>query len=378
MTELFFTEAQNMFRLEVRRFGQKELLPGVRERARQAFYPKELVKKIADFGLLGITIPVKYGGQGADATTLGIAIEELGRADSDACLFVILSALMNFVLEHASEELRQEWLPLIAKGEKIGCLGLTEPEAGSDLAAIRATAVKDGNSYILNADKNSTTLGVQADVTIVLAKTDPKAGRRGISCFLVPLDFPGVTRARIPDLGWESVARGTISLQDVRVPANYLIGEEGQGFYLMMQYLDLSRVCLVLAPLGAAQASLEEAITYVKQRTAFGQPIANFQGVSFKIAEHATLIEAARLLCYQALWRKDHGLPHTKEAAMCKWFVPQVAVNAIHDILLFHGHYGYSQELPLELRLRNAIGFELAYGTAEIMKVILSRELIGK
>lgn len=134
----------------------------------------------------------------------------------------------------------------------------------------------------------------------------------------------------------------------------------------------------MLAPLGAAQASLEDAITYTKQRTAFGQPIANFQGVSFKIAEYATLIEAARLLCYQALWRKDRGLPHTKEAAMCKWFAPQVAVNTIHDMMLIHGHYGYSQELPLELRLRNAIGFELAYGTAEIMKVILARELIGK
>jgi len=140
---------------------------------------------------------------------------------------------------------------------------------------------------------------------------------------LVPLNFPGVTRARIPDLGWESVARATISLQDVRVPANYLIGEEGQGFSLIMQYLDMSRVCLVLGVLGAAEASLDDAITYVKQRTTFGQPIANFQGVSFKIAEHATLIEAARLLCYQALWRKDQGLPHTKEAAMCKWFAPR-------------------------------------------------------
>ena len=378
MAEFLFTEAQNMFRLEVRRFAQKELLPGVRERARQASYPQELVKKMADVGLLGITIPAKYGGQGADAITLGIAMEELGRADSDACLFVILSALMNFILEHGAEEVQQEWLPLIASGEKVGCLGLTEPEAGSDLAAIQAMAIKDGNSYILNADKNSTTLGVQADVTVVMAKTDPKAGRRGISLFLVPLNFPGVTRARIPDLGWESVARGAISLQDVRVPRNYLIGEEGQGFNLIMQYLDMSRVCLVLGVLGAAEASLEDAITYVKQRTAFGQPIANFQGVSFKIAEHATVIEAARLLCYQALWLKDHELPHTKEAAMCKWFAPQVAVNAIHDMMLIHGHYGYSQELPLELRFRNAVGFELAYGSAEIMKVVLSRELIGR
>lgn len=240
MDEFLFTEAQSMFRLEVQRFGQKELLPGIRERAKQAYYPPELVKKIADVGLLGITIPARYGGQGADAMTLGIAMEKLGRADSDACLFVILSALMNFVLEHGTEEVRQEWLPLIAKGEKLGCLGLMEPEAGSDLAAIQATAVRNGNYYILNADKNSTTLGVQADVTAVLAKTDPKAGRKGISCFLVPLDFPGVARSRIPDLGWESVARGTISLRDVRVPVNYRIGEEGQGFYLVRSILTLA------------------------------------------------------------------------------------------------------------------------------------------
>jgi len=190
VAEFLFTEAQNMFCLEVRRFGQKELLPGVRERARQASYPKELVKKIADVGLLGITIPAQYGGQGADAITLGIAMEESGRADSDACLFVILSALMNFVLGHGAEEVRQEWLPLIARGEKVGCLGLTEPEAGSDLAAIQATAVRDRNSYILNADKNSTTLGMQADVTVVMAKTNPKAGRRGISLFWFPSIFP--------------------------------------------------------------------------------------------------------------------------------------------------------------------------------------------
>jgi cyclohexanecarboxyl-CoA dehydrogenase len=376
MNQFLFDEAQEMFRTELRRFGQKELAPGIQERAKQAYYPHELIKKIADMGVLGLNIPAKYGGQDADSIMIGIAIEELGRADSDVGLPIILSAMMGFMLKKGSEELQEEWLPAIASGEKIPCLGMTEAEAGSDLVALKTTAVKDDDHYILNGEKNSTTFGVEADVFVLLAKTDPAAGVRGISAFLVPLDFPGVSRTVIPDLGWESVARATIALEDVRIPARYLIGEEGRGFHILMEYLDISRVLLTLAALGAAEASLDDAISYAKQRTAFGQPISNFQAVSFKIAEHATLIEAAKLLSYQALWLKDHGLPHTKEAAMCKWFVAQVAVNAIHDILLIHGHYGYSQELPLELRLRNAIGFELSYGTAEVMKIIIARELM--
>ncbi len=376
MNAFLFDEAQEMFRTELRRFGQKELAPGVQERAKQAYYPRELIKKIADLGVLGLNIPAKYGGQEADSVMIGIAIEELGRADSDIGLPVILSAMMGFILKQGSEELQAEWLPQIASGEKLACLGMTEAEAGSDLAALKAIAVRDGDHYILNGEKNSTTFGVQADVCVVLAKTDPKAGAKGMSCFLIPLDLPGVTRTRVPDLGWESVARATIALEDVRVPAGYCIGEEGQGFYMLMEYLDISRVLLTLASLGAAEASLDDAISYAKQRTQFGQPISKFEAVSFKIAEHATLIEAAKLLSYQALWLKDHGLPHAKEAAMCKWFVAQVAVNAIHDVLLIHGHYGYSQELPIELRLRNAIGFELSYGTAEVMKLIIARELM--
>jgi len=370
-----FTETHNMFRREVRRFGKEVLAPGAKERAKQKQFPRELVKEMATLGLLGLNIPEKYGGQRSDAITIGIAMEEVGRADSDAALFMVLSAMAGSFLAKTPEKVRQEWLPQIASGDKVVCLAATEPEAGSDIGALKATAVKQGDYYTINADKNSATLGTLADAAIVFAKTDPKAKIRGISCFLVPLELPGITRSLIPDLGWESIGRGDVSLANVRVPKSHLIGEEGKGFYVLMEYFDTSRVLLTLAVLGSARASLEETITYASSRSAFGQPISSFQGVSFKLAEQATLLEAARLLCYQALSLIDQGLPHTKEAAMSKWFGTKTAINAILETLLIHGHYGYSEELPLALRLRNAIGFDLAYGTGDIMKIIISREL---
>lgn len=372
---LLFTEAHNMFRREVRKFGQEVLAPGIIERARQRQFPRDLVRQMATIGLLGLNIPEKYEGQGSDAVTTGIAMEEIGRADSDATLFIVLSAMAGSILARAPEKVQQDWLPKIAQGEKVICLAVTEPEAGSDVGAMKATAVRQGDHYIINADKNSATLGLLADACIAFAKTDPQARIKGISCFLVPFDLPTISRSIIPDLGWESIGRGDIALADVSVPTSHLIGEEGKGFFILMEYFDTSRVLLTLAVLGSAQASLEEAVTYAGSRTAFGQPISSFQGVSFKLAEQATLVEAARLLCYQTLCLIDQGLPHTKEAAMCKWFGAKTAINAILEALLVHGHYGYSQELPLSLRLKNAVGFDLAYGTGDIMKVIIAREL---
>ncbi len=370
-----FSEAHNMFRREIRKFGKEMLAPGVRERAQQKQFPRDLVKEMANIGLFGLNIPEKYGGQNSDAVTIGIATEEIGRADSDATLFVVLSAMAGSLLSKAPEKVQRDWLPQVASGDKVICLAATEPEAGSDVGALKATAVKQGDYYILNADKNSATLGTLSDAAIVFVKTEPRAKIKGISCFLIPFDLPGVNRSLIPDLGWESIGRADISLTDVKVPASHLIGEENKGFYILMEYFDTSRVLLTLAVLGSAQASLEEAIAYTSSRSAFGQPVASFQGVSFKLAEQATYLEAGRLLCYQSLSLIDQGLPHTKEAAMSKWFGARTAANAILEALLVHGHYGYSAELPLALRLRNAVGFELAYGTSEIMKIIIAREL---
>jgi cyclohexanecarboxyl-CoA dehydrogenase len=217
-----------------------------------------------------------------------------------------------------------------------------------------------------------------ADAVLVFAKTDMEAGARGVSTFLVPTDLPGVSRNPLQDMGERAIQRGSLFFDQVQVPRDYLIGEEGQGFYLVMNAFDYSRVIIALMCLGAAEQSLDETIAYVKQRQAFGRPLAKFEGVSFPIAEHATMLEAARWLCYRALWLRDQGLPHSKEAAMVKWWGPKVAVDAIHECLLLHGHYGYTQDLPHEQRLRDVIGLEIGDGTAQVSKIVIARELFGR
>jgi cyclohexanecarboxyl-CoA dehydrogenase len=243
---------------------------------------------------------------------------------------------------------------------------------------MQASARRDGDSYVLNGEKTGISLAMAADAAVVFAKTDPAAGARGVSAFLVPMDAEGVRRTRLQDMGSRGIQRGSISLSDVRLPPENLIGPEGRGFYQVMQGFDFSRFLIGLMCLGAAEASLDETIAYVKQRGAFGRPLAAFEGVSFVIAEQATLIEAARWLCYRGLWLRDAGRPHTKEAAMAKWLAPRTAVDAIHECLLLHGHYGYTQDLPLEQRLRDVIGLEIGDGTAQVQKMIVARELIGR
>lgn len=218
---------------------------------------------------------------------------------------------------------------------------------------------------------------MDADICLVFARTGTEAGARGISVFLVPLDLPGISRSPIADMGFLPMGRAAVWFDGVRVPANNLIGEEGKGFYLIMKIFSTIRVGVPLICLGAARASLEEAVDYARQRHAFGQPIGRFQGVSFKLAEDAAHIEAAQMLSYRALWLADQGLSNAKEAAMCKWLGPQVSAQVIHDCLLIHGHVGYSEELPLEQRLRDVIGYEFGAGTAEIMKILVARELLG-
>lgn len=367
-----------MFQREMREFARRELLPGAKQRAKLDYLPREITTKLGERGLLGMNLPEEYGGQPADWVSVGIAEEEIARVDFPLSILphhVIGSAL---AILQGGREVQEEWLPPLIKGEKMVCLCVTEPDCGSDAAAIKTKAIRSGDHYVLQGEKTSITFGRQAEVGLVFAKTDPTQRARGISAFLVPLDLPGISRSFFPDMGCQPWGRASLILDNVSVPLKYRLGEEGQGFYTVMRQFDFIRVCLGLDALGAAQAALEEAMTYARQRTAFGKPIAKFEGVSFKLAEDATLIEAARLICYRTLWLRDQGLPHTKESAMAKWFAPKVAVRAIHDALLIHGHIGYSAEHPLEQRLRDVIGLEMADGTAEIMKLIISRELMGK
>jgi cyclohexanecarboxyl-CoA dehydrogenase len=374
-----FSEEEEMFRRQLQEFAQKELAPGAKERVKKEGIDKEMAKKMASIGLLSMNAPAKYGGIPASWIKEGIAVEELGKADFSAGIYVIMGpAFLAQLLPYASEEMQDEWYPPLLNVDAFSCLCLTEPDCGSDAVAIKTKAVKDGGSYVISGEKTAVTIGMQANIAFVFAKTDPAAGARGVSCFGVPLDLPGVSRIAMRDIGWIPMQRASINFDEVRVPAKYLVGQEGRGFYLAMGAIGCVRTLLSLLAIGKAEAALEEAIRYAKQRTAFGRPIARFEATSFRIAEQATILESARLLCYRALWLKDQGLNNNKEAAMAKWYGARMAVMAIHEMLLVFGHVGYCEDYPVEQYLRDAIGNEIGDGPAEIMKLIISREIIGK
>jgi len=379
-----FTEEQEIFRREIRRFAQTELAPTAKERAKMeptdAEYRRKWLKKLADAGFLGVGLASEYGGQGGDAIMVGIAIEEIGKVDVSLSLFPLLPMVGYYALRYAGkpEELMAEWMPKFTQGEAVASFALTEPEAGADAAAIRMTAVRDGDYYILNGEKTSITKGVYADASMLFAKTDPKAGIRGITCFWVPLNLPGIARSLIPHTGLKFWGAASIIFEDVRLPAENRCGEEGKGFYLFGEAVNTQRACLGLLALGIAQASIDETINYIRQRTAFGHPLSSFEGVAFKIAEHSTRVEAARLLCYKTLSLISRGEFPIKEAAMCKWWCPEVALDTVHDCLLLHGHVAYSEEYPIEQRLRDIIGLQFTDSLPQIMKLVVSRQLIGR
>jgi cyclohexanecarboxyl-CoA dehydrogenase len=324
-------------------------------------------------------MPAAYGGQEADYLTFGIAMEEIARGDFSCTYGLQLAGLAGEIVgRNGSDEVKARWLPPTARGETVIALALTEPGAGSDAASLACRAERDGDAYVITGEKSGISLGMVAQAAIVFARTDPAERARGVTAFLVPLDLPGVSRSPLRDMGARAVARAVLAFDHVRVPVSHRLGREGTGFYQVMQGFDYNRTGIALACLGAAQVSIEETIAYVKERRAFGRALAAFEGVSFAIAEAATHVEACRWLCYRALWLADHGQPYTKESAMTKWWGPRLAVETIHQCLLFHGHYGYTDELPFAQRMRDVIGLEIGDGTAEIMKLLIARKLMGR
>jgi cyclohexanecarboxyl-CoA dehydrogenase len=374
-----FSEADKMLQAQARSFAKKELALGALKRAKEVEVPREIWKKIADMGYTGLGVPEKYGGQEASWISRGIVIEELSKVDFNVGSLVQHIQNMAWIVAQASEEVAAEWVPSLISTDKICSSAITEPDCGNDVGAIKTGAIRNGDYYSITGEKTSVSRGVYADICLVLAKTDPTAGIRGLSQFLVPLDLSGIEISPLIDMGCKPVGRAIINFDNVMVPEKYRIGVEGQAFSRQfLSNIDQGRAILGLFCLAAAQASLDETIAFSKQRIAFGNPIAKYEGVSFKIAEAATHIEAARLLCYYTLWLGDQGLPSYKEGAMCKWWCPQVAVETIHNCLLLHGHVAYTEELPLEQRLRDVMGFEFGDGTAEIMKLTIARQIIGK
>ena len=374
-----FSSEQDELIRTLRGFARKELQPRSAHWDKSGEFPWEAYRQMGELGLLGLRIPAAHGGQDGDYLTFGIAMEEIARGDFACTYGLQLAGLAGEILGRSGgDEVKTRWLPPTARGEAVVALALTEPGVGSDAANLACRAERDGEGYVITGEKSGISLGMIAQAAIVFARTDPGGRARGVTAFLVPLDLPGVSRSPLRDMGTRAIGRAVLAFDRVRVPASHRLGEEGTGFYQVMQGFDYNRVGIALACLGVAQVSLEETMAYVKERTAFGRALATFEGVSFPIAEAATHVDACRWLCYRALWLADHGQRHTKESAMTKWWAPRLAVDTIHQCLLFHGHYGYTDELPFEQRMRDVIGLEIGDGAAEVMKMVVARELMGR
>jgi len=374
----FTPEHEELIRT-LRSFTRKELQPRSAHWDRTGEFPAGAWRRMGELGLLGLRTAAAYGGQDADFMTFGIAMEEIARGDFSCTYGVQLATLAGELIgRNGSDEVKKRWLPTTASGQTVIALALTEPGAGSDAVSLECRAERAGDDYVITGEKSGISLGMAAHAAVLFARTSTEARAGGVSAFLVPLDLPGVSRSALRDMGSHAIARAVLSLDHVRVPGSHRLGAEGSGFYQVMQGFDFNRIGISLACLGAAQVSLEETMAYVKERKAFGRALAGFQGVSFPIAEAATHLEACRWLCYRALWLADRGQRCTKEAAMVKLWAPRLAVDTIHQCLLLHGHYGYTDELPFEQRMRDVIGLEIGDGTAEVMKIVIARELMGR
>ena len=374
-----YDEDHETYRAEVARFAERVLAPHYQSDDRAAQFRRQQALDMAAMGLTGLRIPEAHGGQEATALIAGIAAEEIGRHDFNASYLLINTALISDVIvRNATPEQQAAWLPGIASGETIPCLCITEPGHGTDAAAMALKAIPaDGGVWRLHGEKTSITLGMAADRAVVLARTGG-LGARGISAFWVDLHDPSVTRSAFDDLGSRAIGRASLHFDGTPVGPDALIGAEGGGFVSVMQGFDYSRAIIGLACIGAAEQSLDEAIQWSRDQVAFGKPIGTFQGVSFPLAECATYLKGARHVCLEALWRKDHDLDHSAEAAMAKFWAPKLATEVIHQCLLTLGHVAYSAEHKLGQRLRDVIGLEIGDGTAQVSKLVISRHLLGR
>lgn len=369
---------QQMLRDMVRQFAEKEAAPTAAQRDEEAIWPTDLVRKMGELGLLGVAVPEKYGGAGLDYVSYAIVIEELSRVD--ASLGVIASvnnSLVCYGLEKfGTEEQKRELLTPLASGRMLGAFSLSEPGAGSDAAAQKTTAVRDGDSYVINGIKNWVTNGDHADVIILMAMTDPSKGHRGITAFLVDAHAPGCSVVKVENkLGIRSAHSCQMAYDNYRLPAWRRLGEEGQGFKIAMTILNAGRIGIAAQAVGIAQAAYEASLNYTRIREQFGRPIHEFQAVGFTLADMATRIKAARLLTYEAAWRKDQGLDFVKDASMAKLFASETAMWVTTKAIQLHGSNGYSKEYPVERYFRDAKITEIYEGTSEIQRLVISREI---
>lgn len=362
------------------RFAKNRLAPGYKAREKAERVERELILEMGEMGLLGAELPEAQGGLGLDCVTSGLLLEQIAYGDFNVSYVNLLVSLCGqIVATHGRSPRAQEWLQNVVAGRNTIAIALTEPSAGSDAARLKLKAARDGDDFILSGEKTSISMATQADVAVVFARTGLESERaRGISAFLVPMDLPGVTRTTFDDIGTRPVGRGSIFFDGVRISKEMMLGDEGMGFIQVMQGFDYSRALIGMQCMGVARASLDESWRYVQEREAFGKQIGEFQGVTFPLAEAETMYEACRALCLKTLWLKDRGLPHTAEAAMCKWWGPKLACDIIHQCLLTHGHGGYGGDYHFGQRYRDVMGLQIGDGTANIMKMIIGREKLAE
>jgi butyryl-CoA dehydrogenase len=367
-----------MFQKTIREFCEKELKPITSKIDREEYFPFELYKKMGKMGLMGMTIPKKYGGAGIDKICYMIALEEISRLCGSTGLTVEAHNTLGvgFLYEKGIEDQRTKYLPRLTSGEAFAALAITEPNAGSDVGGIQTTAVVDSNEWILNGTKQFITSGDIAEVTIVMAKTDKTKGTKGISAFIVEKDTPGFKVGQLEDkLGLRGSRTAELIFEDCRIPKENILGEKDKGFYGVMDTLDRGRTAVGAMSVGIARGALEDSIAYAKQREQFGRPISKLQAIQFMISDMATEIDAARLLVYHAAYLEDNNMPFSKEAAMAKLFASEIAMRATRNAIQIHGGYGYMRERPLERYFRDIKLCQIGEGTSEVQRIVIAKQL---
>ena len=373
------TEEQELLRRSVREFAETELRPHVVDWNQAQHFPIEIVPELAALGLLGILVPEKYGGAGLSAIDYCICIEELARVDPSVALSVAAhnGLCSAHILLFGTEAQKRRYLVPLARGEKIGAWGLTESTSGSDAASMRTTATRAGACWVLNGSKTFTTHGRVGDVLVAMAVTNRAEGRKGISAFIIEKGTPGMTAGKKEEkLGMRASDTSEVLFENCSVPADQLLGEEGQGFTNTMQVLDAGRIGIAALSVGLAQGAYEAALRYSKERRAFGRTISSFQAIQWKLADNATRIEAARLLTYRAAYLKDRGRRTTVESSMAKLYSSEIAVKAADDCVQIHGGYGFVKDYPAEKYFRDVKLTTIGEGTSEIQRLVIARQLL--
>lgn len=375
---MILNHEQTLLRDTLRDFARERLAPHAADWDRNHTFPADALKELGALGVMGMTVPEAYGGAGLDYMSLVLAIEEIAAGDGATSTIVSVqnSLPCGITATYGSEDQKQRWLVPLAKGEALGCFCLTEPHVGSDASAIRTSATLDGDHWVLNGVKQFITTGKHADVAIVLAVTDKSAGKKGISCFLVPTATPGYIVARLEDkMGQRASDTAQIIFENCRVPLDALIGAPGEGYRIALSQLEAGRIGIAAQCIGMARAALEAALAYARQRESFGKPLTEHQAVSFRLADMATQVDAARLMVWRAAQLKDAGQPCLTEASMAKLFASEMAEKVASDAIQIHGGYGYVSDFPVERIYRDVRVCQIYEGASDIQRLVIGRAL---